>query len=220
MREIDFIPEWYRAGRERKRRYVRQYALMATMFVLMVGWAFVINGHVSHVKAEVEEIQTAFEKSRMRSEQTVGFQARISEMQEKKTMLDKIESRTEITAILGELSYLLGDNVILSRLSLQNELIQNTAKKGTPASVAAVYVTGSKKDDSDGVVPAAPSHCKVVLSGIAARPADAARLIARLEESAYFDAVSPVFSKAKKVKGQDVTEFEIRCFVADYRQLN
>ena len=69
------------------------------------------------------------------------------------------------------------------------------------------------------MVPASPSHCKVVLTGIAARPADAALLIARLEKTEYFDHVLLVYSKPKKVKDKDVTEFEIRCFVADYQQV-
>lgn len=220
MKEIDFIPQWYKAGRERRRRHIRQYALMAVMFTLMVSWGFVINGHVSHVSAEVEEIQTAFEKARIRSEQAVDLKSQVAKMREKTTLLDKIEPRTKITAILGELSYLIGENVILSQLSLQNELIQNPEKKQAMTSAVVVQGGGSQKNDQDNVVPVLPSRCKVVLTGIAARPADAARLIARLEQTEYFDHVLPVFSKAKKIKDKDVTEFEIRCFVADYQQLN
>jgi hypothetical protein len=220
MNEIDFIPQWYKAGRERKQRYIRQYALMATLFTLMLGWGFVINGHVSHVKAEVQEIETAFEKGRARSEQATDLQTRIAEMKDKKGLLDKIESRTQMTAILGEISYLIGKNVILSRLSLQNELIGDPGKKNAFASGAVVQVSGSQQDDQDDVVPASPSHYKVVLTGIAARPADAALLIARLEDTDYFDRVFLVYSKPKKVKNEDVTEFEIRCFVADYQRLN
>ena len=220
MKEIDFIPQWYKAGRERKQRYIRQYALMAALFTLMLGWGFVVNGHISHVSAEVQEIQTAFEKGRIRSEQAAGLQVRIAEMKEKATLLDKIESRTKMTAILGELSYLIGENVILSNLSLQNELIRDPGKKNTSASAAVVQVGGSQKDDQDDVVPVSPSHCKVVLTGIAARPADAALLIARLEETEYFDGVFLVYSKPEKIKDKDVTKFEIRCFVADYRHVN
>ncbi|MHC5098031.1 MAG: PilN domain-containing protein [Planctomycetota bacterium] len=220
MKEIDFIPQWYKAGRERKQRYIRRYVLMAALFTLMLGWGFVVNGHISHVSAEVQEIQTAFEKGQIRSEQAAGLQVRIAEMKEKATLLDKIESRTKMTAILGELSYLIGENVILSNLSLQNELIRDPGKKNASASAAVVQVGGSQKDDQDDVVPASPSHCKVVLTGIAARPADAALLIARLEKTEYFDGVFLVYSKPEKIKDKDVTKFEIRCFVADYRHVN
>ena len=219
MKEIDFIPQWYKVGRERKRRYVRHYTLMVVLFTVMVGWGFVVNGHVARVNAEVEEIQTAFEKGRIRGEQAVYLKSQIAEMKEKTTLLDKIASRTTTTAILGELSYLIGENVILSKLSLQNELIQNIKKQNFSASAAVVHVGDSQKDDQDDVIPSSPSYCKVVLIGIAARPADAALLIARLEQTDYFDQVSLIFSKPKKVKDRDVTEFEIHCYVADYQYL-
>ena len=219
MKEIDFIPQWYKAGRERKQRYIRQYALMAVLFTLMVAWGFIMNGHVARASAEVDQIRTAFEKGRLRSEQAAHLDNQIAEMKEKTTLLDKIASRTKTTAILGELSYLISENVILSKLSLQKELIQNTQKADMGVSVAIVHVAGSSKDDQDEVIPAAPSHCKVVLTGIAASPADAASLIARLEQADYFDRVFLVYSKPKKVKDRDVTEFEIRCFVADYQEV-
>jgi hypothetical protein len=219
MKEIDFIPKWYKADRERKRRYVRHYSLMAVLFTLMVGWGVVINGHVARVSAEVEEIQTAFEKGRIRGEQAVHLTNQIAEMRQKTTLLDKIAPRTKMTAILGEVSYLIGENVILSKLSLQNELIQNPNGAEIAASAAVVRVGGSQKNNQDEVAPSSPSHCKVVLTGIAARPADAASLISRLEQTDYFNRVFLVYSKPKKVKDKDVTEFEIRCFVADYQYL-
>ena len=215
MKEIDFIPQWYKAGRERKRRYMRHYALMSIMCTLMVGWGFVINGHVSRVSAEVEEIQTAVEKGRLRGQQATLLEGQIAQMTQKTTLLDKIESRTKTTAVLGEVSYLIGKNIILSKLSLQNEWIQKTEKKGPRSAV--VGMNGLQKNDQDTVIPALPSHCKVVLTGIAARPADAAALIVRLEKTDYFNQISLVYSKPKKVKDKDVTEFEIRCFVADYQ---
>ena len=60
----------------------------------------------------------------------------------------------------------------------------------------------------------------MVLTGIAAQPADAAALIARLEGTPYFEQVVLVFSKPKTVQQQDMTEFEIQCTVADYRICN
>jgi len=219
MKEIDFIPEWYKAGRERKRRNVRHYTIMAIMFTLMLMWGFFINGYVAQVNAEVEEIQISFEKSRIRGEQAVELKNQIAEMQEKTALLDKIAARTKMTAILGELSYLIRENVILSNLSLQNELIPNSEQENIGASAAVVRASSSKKDDQDPVVPTSPSHCRVVITGIAASPADAAMLIVRLEEAKYFNQVSLVFSKPKKFKDKDVTEFEIRCYVADYQCL-
>ena len=217
MKEIDFIPEWYREGRKRKRCCIRRYTLMAVMFALMMMWGAVINGHIAQVSAEVEEIQTSFQKTRMQGERAIQLKNQITEMRERTMLLDKIESRTKMTAILGELSHLINENVMLSKLSLQNEVIPNPDREGAAAAV--VYTGGFQRSSQDDVLPLSSFHCKVVLTGIAASPADAAMLISRLEKADYFNQVSLVFSRPREFEDKDVTEFEIRCYVADYQHL-
>ncbi|MDH4202513.1 MAG: PilN domain-containing protein [Phycisphaerae bacterium] len=215
MKEIDFIPEWYKADLVRKRRYARQYTIIAVIFAVMMVWSFIVGHHVNHVGAEVEGVQAAFAKGRDKVRQTQLLQSEIAEMKQKAAVLDTITSRTKITAILGELAYLVQENIILDRLSLMNEPIEEL-KKETPASGAVVQIGGSK-EQQNAVVPKTPSRLKVTLSGIAARPADAAVLIAGLEQADYFQQVALVFSRPKKFMDNDVTEFEICCYVADYR---
>ena len=219
MKEIDFIPEWYKAGRERKRRYVRQYTLLAIMFTLMLGWGFIINGHIASVNAEVQEVQTSFEKRQLLVQKTLDIEARIAEMRQKKALLDRIEARTPLTAIIGELSYLISKNVILTELSLENEPIEQAKAKANDSSTSAVVIRASdlKKDKQNEVISSSPSCCRVGMTGIAARPADAALLIAHLDQTGYFNHVSLVYSKPKKIKDRNVTEFCISCTVADYQ---
>ena len=219
MKEIDFIPQWYKARRERKRRYIRQYTLMATVFTVMVGWGFIVDSHISRVSAEVDQMQESYERTNLRGEQAAVLQGEIADMKKKTELLDTVAPRTNITAILGELSYLIQENVILSKLSLKNEPIQNSEKRSDPATAAVVRVAPSKQNKGDDVISSTPSRCRVVITGIAASHADAAELMARLEQTAYFDGVFPNYSKPKQFKDRDVTEFEIRCFVADYQEL-
>jgi len=215
MREIDFIPEWYKTDRIRKRRYARQYTIITVIFVMMMVWSFVVGQHVKSVSAEVEGIQSAFAKGKDRVQQTLKLKSEIDGLKQKAALLDKIKSRTETTAILGELSCLIQDNIILSKMSLSNQPIE-AFKNVSPASMAVVQI-GSSKQQQNPVIPETPSRVKVVLAGIAAQPADAASLIAHLEQTDYFEEVGLVFSKPKKVRDRDVTEFEICCFVADYQ---
>lgn len=215
MKEIDFIPEWYKAVQLRKRRYARQYTIIAVVFAVMMVWSFVVGRHINQVSAEVEDIQAAFAKGRDKVYQTQLLQSEIAEMKQKAAVLDTITSRTKITAILGELAYLVQENIVLNRLSLTNEPIEEL-KKEAPASGAVVQIGGSK-ERQNAVVPKTPSRVKVTLSGIAARPADAAGLIAALEQADYFQQVGLIFSRPKKFMDNDVTEFEICCYVADYR---
>ena len=215
MREIDFIPEWYRTDRVRKRKYVRQYTLIGSLFLLMMVWSFIVGGHVDRVAAEVQQLQTDLEKTVNRAEQVAVLQDEITVMKEKMALLNRIKPRTQLTAILGEIAYLMRENIILSKLLIKNEPIKGS-NENTTASRVVVQVEKTKKDQ-DAVAPPSPCRLKIVLAGIAAQQSDAASLIAQLEETPYFEQVALVFSKPKTINQQDVTEFEIQCTVADYR---
>ena len=216
MKEIDFIPEWYRTDRVRKRKYVRQYTLIGSLSIMMMMWSFIVGSHVNRVSAEVQQLQRDLEKTVSRAGRVAILQDEIAGMKVKTTLLERITPRTKLTAILGEIAYLMRENIILSKLLFKNEPIGK--KDGTAASPSMVVVkVGNTTKDQAAVAPQSPSRLKVVLAGIAAQQSDAASLIAQMEETPYFEQVSLVFSRPKTINQKDVTEFEIECTVADYR---
>lgn len=217
MKEIDFIPEWYKAGRSRKRRYVHQCTWMGVLFMVMVTWSFIMGRHVEYVRAEVDSIQGVLEQGQVRVEQSLELERQVADIKEKLQMLSSVAPRTPVSALIGEVSYLAGGNVILNRLLFENEPLPENRPQGTMPSTAVVQTAGSEKKDKASSMPNAVSRMKVVMTGIAAMPSDAAALISALEQTDYFEQVAPVFTRAKKVKDLNVTEFEIRCYVADYR---
>lgn len=213
MIELDFIPEWYRAAKNRKRRYHRQHALLGLLLALLVGWNFILGRWVNHTSAEAAAMQELIESAQHRVTEAVTLQNEISDICRKATELETIGSRTKTTAILGELSYLAGENIILSRLTLSAEPVRTLAPEQAPTPKAVVQISQPKGSDETPV----PTRTKVIISGIAASAADAATLIYRLEQSNYFKQAAPVFTRAKNIKDNEVTEFEIRCYVDDYR---
>ena len=182
----------------------------------MMLWSFIVGNHVDRVAAEVQQIQTALNKTADRAEQVVMLENEITAMQEKAVLLDRISPRTRLTAVLGEIASLMREDIMLSKLFFKYEPIENQDKKGTSPSKAVVQV-GKIKKDQPAVAPQTHTRLKVILTGIAAQQSDAATLIARLEETPYFENVALVFSKPKTVHDHDVTEFEIQCYVADYK---
>jgi hypothetical protein len=58
------------------------------------------------------------------------------------------------------------------------------------------------------------------MTGYAVDAKQVAELISSLEQSTYFFRVIPTYSKNQKVEGRDVTEFEIRCVLADFEMAN
>lgn len=217
MKEIDFIPEWYKASRKRKQRYIRQYTLIGTMFAVMMLWSFVVGGQIQSAGAQVQEIETAMQNRTQWIEEAAVLEQEIRSMQSKSKLLEAISPRTPLSAVVGELSYLVPKDIILSKISMVNELIQKEEKTDTVNSRAIVKVGGSTDETSKPSFAGHPSRMKILISGIAAKPSDAAGMISHFENSDYFDEVVLMFSRPKRIREQNVTEFEIRCYVADYR---
>lgn len=216
MREIDFIPDWYAMDRIRKRRNVRHGSLIVTLFAVMMVWSFIVGKHVRHVSAEAEDLRIAFEKSKESIDRVQVLNEEIALLNQKSSLLDSITPRTKVTSIIGEISHLIQDSVILSKLSFRYDPIESPIRDHRSTPMAVVQVKGNTKNQ-DKAVSTTPSRLKVVFSGVASQQAAAASLIARLEDSPYFDQVALVYSKPKEIQTQDVTEFEISCIVADYR---
>lgn len=212
MKEIDFIPEWYKASQKRRKRYHRQYVLLGTLFAMMMGWSFIEGRHVQTVKADVGDVQRVIDNNRTLVDDGAAIEAELAFLKQQTEILQMAASRTAVSTVIAELSALMGDNIILSRLSLKDEAIEESKVSAASAVKVQMGAAGNKKDEV-----LKQTRLCVTLTGIAATPADAARLISQLEQSAYFHQETLVYSKPKTVKMHDVTEFEIRCYVADYQ---
>jgi hypothetical protein len=215
MKEIDFIPEWYKANRNRKRRYHRQYVLLGSLLAIMMIWSFVIGQYVDQVRADVEGVQSIFERGKEKIDEGIQLESEIALLRHQARILEATAPRTDVSAMIAELSWLVRDSIVLSKLTLKNEPIDAGLDKG-PASSGLVQIGAASRGRGSSELSLTPTRTRVTLTGVALKGADAAALISRLEESAYFDHVTPVYSKAVKIKDHDVTEFEIRCYVADY----
>jgi len=101
MKEIDFIPEWYKADRRRRQRYIQQRTLLGIIFAVMVVWSFVMGQHVKRVQAEMNSVQTAFELGKARVEQVHELEQQIAVMEQKTQLLGYIAPRTKISALMG-----------------------------------------------------------------------------------------------------------------------
>jgi hypothetical protein len=216
MKDLDFIPDWYRADQRRRRRCHRMYALLGMLLLVLIGLNVVMGRHVSRVSAEVATVQAVIDAARQRVDEAADLQNEIMEVDRKAVELKAVAPRTKTSAVMAELSHITAENIVLSKLQFRTEPVEKTAARQmqTPGAVVRTGPAGSSAQQAAGPDPV---RTKVVLNGIAFMPADAAAMIYRLEQSAYFEQVVPVFTRAKKMKHRDVTEFEIQCYVADYR---
>ena len=243
MKDIDFLPEWYKNGRRRQTAYRAQYVALAGMIAVMMVWNFLTGRAVSQAEAEIAQISEERATEHNVSQEYLGLQRRLKQFQSKAATIEKIESHVDVASILAELSYLIDDSVVLKKLDLISEPFpkeEKQKKKGQDRSIVRV-ARKSAAQSADG--PVGKARYRIVMTGIAADGGDVMLLLSRLEESAYFFRVELSFSRNADIdiKGRSaattddtpgsfmakpgrsessvgVSEFEITCYLANYRR--
>lgn len=243
MKEIDFLPEWYKSGIRRQVNYRLQYIILSGVFAVMIVWNFVSAGSVSKVRAkyiQMETIQLQTEKTSAKLEE---YKKEIAVLHEKEKLSDSIDSNINVSNVLAELSFLIDEKIVLSGIELVSEIIpdkQNKEKNPQSLSVVRSSVSGNNSGALLGNV-----RFRVLIDGVAANGSDVAALLCKLEDSVYFNRVNLLYSKdasVNKIKSgsknlqQDdsselnknqnknnnenikVSEFEISCYLSNYVQ--
>jgi len=58
MKEIDFLPEWYKSGRRRQVSYRTQYIALGGVFVVMMVWSLITTHSISKARAQYAQMAT------------------------------------------------------------------------------------------------------------------------------------------------------------------
>ena len=214
MKEIDFIPQWYRDGQKQQVSYRTQYLVIICIFAAIGFWSFGTCYSVSRAKAQINRIQESLAANADLAAEFSKLTTVMVELREKAKILDKLDHKTSIANVIGELSFLVTDNIILSKVDIGLVRFAGGAVSANKSHVRLLQ-SGA---DAAGAMPAEDARFKVAITGIGAGVEDVAGLISQLENSPYFCQVVPGFSRAGKVKDFMVTEFEISCYLANYVQ--
>ncbi|MBN1359922.1 MAG: hypothetical protein JW993_04990 [Sedimentisphaerales bacterium] len=238
MKEIDFLPEWYKEGKRRRVHMRRQYVALTVVFLTMLTYNLTAEHRIARASARIAQL----EHRRVDAEEVMREFNRISRvLGEHKAKADAIrqtDSRIDPAAVLAELSYIVTDRVILSRVEFISEPVAPVDRKKPAASGSAVRAAG-KPSTAGTQVPLGDVRFRIVLAGVAAKSEDVGTLVGRLGESPYFKKVVPSFSRTAKINvplndrreptvgqtGQaketfQVSEFEITCYLANYEEVN
>ena len=214
MKEIDFIPEWYRTGQKRMVSYQRQYVLMAFLFVALLVWSHATGSFVSRAKAGVDKTQDLLKIEEPLSQTYNKIKAGVVDLQNNAGVLERVRPRVDVSHVIAELSHLISDRIVLGRIDIRSEGLQSVPTAGK-RHVVTIAAQGGRTSSS---LPQESIRSKVTIAGIAAEGSDVASLISKLEESSWFCRVIPGYSRSKTIKGIVITEFEIGCYVANYVQ--
>jgi len=246
MKEIDFLPEWYKSGIRRQVNYRLQYIILSGAFAVMMVWNFVTAGSISNARAKYMQMGKIQLQSKVASIELEQCKSEIAVLHEKEKILNSIDSNIDVSNVLAELSFIISERIVLEKVELISELIpdkQNTEQKSQSLSVVKSTVPGSSTSTLLGNV------CfRVLIDGVAANGSDVAALLCDLEDSPYFNRVNLLYAKDSEVKAPKsrlsnpqldmaadgpvnnqniniinrepvkVSEFEISCYLSNYIQ--
>jgi len=223
MKEIDFLPEWYRDNVRRQVNIRRQYIVLGGVFGLMVLWSLLAAHSVSRAKAGLAQVTSVRTNRDIEVSEYFILQDRIAQLQGKAEILDEADSRIDIAGVLGELSFLVDKRIVLNKVEFKAE--KPVSLPGNSRRAKGPWETL----DAGNSAPIGDVKFRVIIGGLAVDGSDVAELVCRLEDSVYFCNVIPIFSRNSDVKrmksiakltgfDRQVTEFELSCYLANYRQ--
>ncbi len=234
MKEIDFLPQWYKSSRQRQFSYHTQYVALAGIFVVIVVWNFTAAHSISRARAEFAQMTTRQIEAENVSAKLANLKSEVGNLRGKMRSIEEIDSKIDVASILAEMSFLIDERIVLSKVRFVAEKFANE-QQTKPNIASAVRVASSDRQ----ALPTGNVRFKVMISGVAADASDVAALVCKLEDSPYFCSVIPLFSRNKQIqrgnnpvrsiliskevvsKSTDifrVSEFEISCYLANYRE--
>jgi Tfp pilus assembly protein PilN len=212
MTELDFIPEWYQAGRNRQLWRQRRCVMIGLTVVVVVCGFLAAGRSLTLANAELSMMRSEFESGISKIQRFRERQTELGNLQKNVKMFEAVNPRTPYTAALAELTHCIDSNIVLSKLTIQAVPVESADLD----KAAGRKQTRVQMRSAAAATSAAPVQTELILRGIALNGSTVAELIASLEQSGYFCRVIPGYSKNAKVHDFDVSEFEVRCVLADF----
>lgn len=240
MKEIDFLPEWYKEGKRRRAQMRTQYAALIVIFVGMLTHNLMSAHKIDRAGAEVARLDDRRIHADNMMHQFTTISKELSAYQKKSNAIEHVDSRIDLAAILAEISHVIGEQVALSRIEFTAEPFgEGGAQSSRRGSAVQAVAKGSNSGEA---MILGDVRFRITLAGVTSSSADVGALVCRLEESPYFHGVLPSFSRGKGVQvptsktsgfvaGQtnrgpaesletfQVSEFEIVCYLSNYEEI-
>ncbi|MBN1807065.1 MAG: hypothetical protein JW837_17585 [Sedimentisphaerales bacterium] len=240
MKEIDFLPEWYKSGKRRQISYRTQYIILGGVFMVMVLWNFITARSISKAQAQFNTMETKQTEAENLSTQLKELKDKLQVIQEKAEIIENIDSKIDVANLLAEMSFLIDETIVLSKVEFITEKFQDKRQdRKSPGGTVVKAVRATLGDQEN--MPLGDVRFKIVINGVAMDASDVAALICKLEDSPYFYRVVLSYSKNTEISANPaghsrsergnsnwnsqkygpnkkikVSEFEVSSYLANY----
>ncbi|UCG46868.1 MAG: hypothetical protein JSU94_15380 [Phycisphaerales bacterium] len=239
MKEIDFLPEWYKSGQRREINYRTLCVAFGGVFIVMMVWNFIAARSISRTEAALAEMAEMRAEAERVSKESSDLEGEIAGLRKKLASIEKIDSRIDVAGVLAELSFLIDEKIVVRSVGFAAEKFP-AKKQKAPGSAGNLVKVARGPAPKSASLPLGDVRFKVTLNGLAADGGEVAALICKLEESPYFWQVVLSFCHNKNISAASVSrpnkpgnargaggvepdikasEFEINCYLANYREL-
>ncbi len=203
MKEFDFLPSWYLRRTRRKKHYRSQCILAGGILIVIAALSFVCAANLSSAQAQCRKAESDLAFNQKMVDEYQKLQDKISKFSAQKKLLRSADSR-----IVVELSFLVDKTVVLRTV----EITAQPFSEETSGSASAAFKAANAADGGN-----TDARYSVAINGIASDSGHVAKLIQKLEDSPYFVNVMPGYSRNKKSDDFMCSEFEISCYIANYK---
>jgi hypothetical protein len=237
VKDIDFLPEWYKEGHRHRVHMRHQYAILVCAVCAMITYNVTATHRINQVSAGIDRLD---DQRRIAEQVVYEFDATNRQLRERQAKVDliaQIDSKIDVSAVLAELSHIINSRVVLSRLEFISEPMDSAKEENrNNAAVRPVSVSSGKS------VALGDVRFRIVMGGVADNAGDVGDLAEKLEESPYFRQVYPSVPRTGKIEmtvataapsgGQrdsapaargrealQASEFEITCYLANYEEV-
>jgi len=217
MKEVDFLPQWYRESRRRQSSVQRQYLVLGVLFLIMVMWNAMATRSISLATADLAGAEPQRIVAERICYQYDELLRQVTHRRQGLRLLQDLEGGFDLASVLAELSALIDGPVVLESLEVMTERTSPSSPSRPPSVAETPDVTASAER---------PVRFQVVMKGLALDATTVAVILKAMETSAYFRQVTLVISRnieshadRMNVPGSKGTAplslvFEIRCFLA------
>jgi len=200
MKDIDFLPEWYKSDVRREISYRTQYIALGGIFLVMAVWSLTASSSISKARAEFVDMAAMESRARSVSKDLAELENQLSTLRKKIGSMEEIDSRIDVTAVLGELSFLIKKDIVLSNVEFIAEKFKNEKTEKDSKQAGAIVRAARVRNQQKQKLPLGNVRFRVVIAGIAVNGRAVADLIRELEKSPYFFQVKPSFSRSTELQ--------------------